>query len=43
MRGDACALEGIPTSVKDKDASAGWPLTAGSALMKDNWAIGPDG
>jgi hypothetical protein len=37
------ALEGIPTSVKDEDASAGWPLTAGSVLMKDNRAIDPDG
>ena len=43
MRGDARALEGIPTSVKDEDAGAGWPLTAGSVLMKDNRAIDPDG
>jgi amidase len=38
MRGDARALEGIPTSVKDEDAIAGWPVTAGSVLMKDNRA-----
>jgi amidase len=38
MRGDARALEGIPTSVKDEEAVAGWPVTAGSILMKDNRA-----
>jgi amidase len=38
MRGDARALEGIPTSLKDEDAVAGWPVTAGSILMKDNRA-----
>jgi hypothetical protein len=38
MRGDARALEGIPTSVKDEDAIAGWPVTAGSVLIKDNRA-----
>ncbi|MGH6822168.1 MAG: amidase [Methylocella sp.] len=38
MRGDARPLEGIPTSVKDEDAITGWPVTAGSVLMKDNWA-----
>jgi hypothetical protein len=43
MRGDARVLEGIPTSVKDEDASAGWPLMAVSVLMKDNRAIDPDG
>ena len=26
MQGAARALEGIPTSVKDEDAIAGWPL-----------------
>jgi amidase len=38
MRGDARALEGIPTAIKDEDAVAGWPVTAGSVLMKDNRA-----
>jgi Asp-tRNA(Asn)/Glu-tRNA(Gln) amidotransferase A subunit family amidase len=36
MRGDARALEGIPTSLKDEDAIAGRPVTADSVLMKDN-------
>jgi hypothetical protein len=43
MRGDAPEIEGIPTSGKDEDAGAGWPLTAGSVLMKDNRATDPDG
>jgi Asp-tRNA(Asn)/Glu-tRNA(Gln) amidotransferase A subunit family amidase len=38
MQGAARALEGIPTSVKDEDAIAGWPVTASSMLIKDNRA-----
>jgi hypothetical protein len=38
MRGDARALEGIPTSVKNDDAIAERPVTAGSVLIKDNRA-----
>jgi hypothetical protein len=40
MRGDARALEGIPTSLKDEDAIAGRPVTADSVLMKDTTAVG---
>jgi hypothetical protein len=36
LQGAARALEGIPTSVNDEDAIAGWPVTAGS--IKDNRA-----
>jgi hypothetical protein len=40
MRSAARALEGIPTSAKDEDAIAGWPVTASSMLIKDNRATG---
>jgi Asp-tRNA(Asn)/Glu-tRNA(Gln) amidotransferase A subunit family amidase len=35
MRSAARALEGIPTSVKDEDAIAGWPVTASSQREND--------
>ncbi|MBL6614326.1 MAG: amidase [Reyranella sp.] len=38
MSGNARALEGITTSVKDDDAMAGWYVTAGSVLLKDERA-----
>ncbi len=38
MKGEARPLEGIPTSLKDEDAIAGWYVTSGSVLMKDHRA-----
>ncbi len=38
MKGEPRTLEGIPTSLKDEDAMAGWYVTSGSVLMKDNRA-----
>ena len=38
MKGDARPLEGIVTAVKDEEAMAGWPVTAGSMLLKDKKA-----
>jgi hypothetical protein len=38
MQGAARALEGIPASVKDEDAIAGWPVTTSSMLINDNRA-----
>ena len=36
QKGDPRALEGITVGMKDEDGLAGWTMTAGSLLLKDN-------